>query len=329
MISSISLSTYVDISAETARTEFVWRQSDVYHQLHRTASEHFPEVQDGDQHLLFFTSGRVLSYSDFDPGYLYDGSEETILPQTMENMFDMVDLVPNGGSIVFNPHDAGRLRETYGELVEQLQVTPTSLSLDEQRSMRLYLQQRVPNPGSDSSLPRLSLYLLYKNTYYMTKIEVENTIDSQRRQLPSWEFSQWYERNIHTLQMRINDAYIKWEMYADKTEVEKKLSTLNLEDYSQDINVARVLLLANQRKSRFKDEKEYYLVKLFPDTWYKGLKNRLADTLQWITFLCVGFSVLLLLLLLLFIYIFSLQGQREYSANAISADAVENGSTDS
>ena len=221
----------------------------------------------------------MLSYSDFDPGYLYDGSEETILPQTMENMFDMVDLVPNGGSIVFNPHDAGRLRETYGELVEQLQVTPTSLSLDEQRSMRLYLQQRVSNPGSDSSLPRLSLYLLYKNTYYMTKIEVENTIDSQRRQLPSWEFNQWYERNIHTLQMRINDAYIKWEMYADKTEVENKLSTLNLEDHSQDINVAHVLLLANQRKSRFKDEKEYYLVKLFPDTWYKGLKNRLVDTL--------------------------------------------------
>ena len=255
-------------------TDFVRKQVDVYHHLHKAVSEHFPGVQDGDEHLAFFTSGKVLTYKDFNPGHLYDQSEESVLPQTMENIFDLVDIIPDGGSIVFNPHESQRLQETYSKLVEMLHVAPSTLSPDEQQTIRSYLQATVLDLGSSKSLPRLSLYLLYKNTYYMTKIETENLVDSQRQHLLGWEFTRWYERNIHSLQMKINTAYMKWEMYADKTAVEEKLDKLNLEDHSQDINFARALLLTSQRMSRFKDEKKYYLIKLYPDTWYKGLKNR-------------------------------------------------------
>lgn len=201
-------------------------------------------------------------------------------PQTMENIFDMVDIIPNGGSIVFDPHEGQRLQETYTGLIEELQVIPSTLSLDEQRTIRQYLLEQVDDSGSNKSLPRLSLYLLYKNSYYMTKIDVDNTIDFQRRKLLGWEFSEWYERNIHHLQMRVNDAYMKWEMFAAKTEVEEKLGKLNLEDHSLEIIDARALLLANKRKSRFKDEKEYFLIRLYPDTWYKTLRNRSVNLHQ-------------------------------------------------
>ena len=258
-----------------AKTEFVTKQKDVYNQLYKTISEHIPRVQDGgSQHLSFFTSGKLLPYEDFDPGYLYDESEESVLPQTMENIFDLVDIIPTEGAIVFSPDKAQRLEVMYSQLVDMLQVAPSSLKPEEQKTTRLYFQESILDPGTGTSLPRLSLYLQYKNTYYTTKMEVDNLIDSQRRGLLGWEFTQWYERNIHRLQMQINDAYMKWEMYADKAEVEDKLNMLNLEDHSQDVNEARALLLANERMSRFKDEKQYYLVKLYPDTWYKELRNR-------------------------------------------------------
>ena len=251
------------------------KQEHVYHLLHQTISEHFPGVKDGSsQHLMFFTSGKILTYEDFDPGYLYDEGEESVLPQTMENMFDLVDVIPNGGSIVFNPYRAQRLQETYTQLVEMLHVAPSSLAPEEQSMIRLFLQDFIQDPGTSDTLPRLSLYLRYKNIYYTTKMEVDNLIDSKRRGMLGWEFTQWYERNIHRLQMKINDAYMQWEMYANKAEVEDKLNTLNLEDHSQDINDALAMLLANHRMSRFKDEKDYYLVKLYPDTWYKDLRNR-------------------------------------------------------
>ena len=259
---------------ETAKTEFVRQSSDLYQQFHQSVSEHFPGIESGDEHLTLFSSGKVLPYREFDYGYRYDGSEETILPQTMENIFDLVNIIPDAGSIVFDLQEANRLHDTYSTLVDNLQVAPSTLSPDEQRKIRQYLLEVVPDPGSDESLPRLSLYLLYKNSYYMTKIEIENTIDAQRQRLPGWEFNKWYERNIHTLQMKASSVYMQWEMYAGKTDMEEKLSQLNLEDHAEEISDALALLLTNERKSRFKDEKKYSLVRLYPDTWYKTLNNR-------------------------------------------------------
>jgi hypothetical protein len=283
-VASTFVTLFGDIPIQSAITEFVIKQSDLYHQLHQTLSEHFPGVRDSKQHLTFLTSGKVLPYEDFDPGYLYDESEESVLPQTMENMFDLVDVIPNGGSIVFNPYEAPRLQETYSELVGVLQTARSSLSPEEQSRTRQFFQQNIEDPGTRTVLPRLSLYLLYKNAYYMTKMKVDDLVDEKRRGLLGWEFTQWYERNIHRLQMDVNDAYMKWEMYAGKTEVEEKLDSLNLEDHSVEVNIARALLLASHRMSRFKDEKEYYLVRLYPDTWYMELKNRVRESIEQMQF---------------------------------------------
>ena len=261
---------------QSAIAEFVHKQSDLYEQLHKTVSEHFPGVQEGTEHLMFLTSGKVLSYEDFDPGYLYDESEESVLPQTMENMFDLVDIIPDGQSIVFNPRKAQRLQKTYSELLEMLHVSPSSLTETEQQEIRAYLLETVQDLGSSTNtlMPRLSLYLLYKNTYYMTVLEIDEMIDMQKQILFEWEFMQWYKRNMNILNSRKQEALTRWKMFADKEGVEERLSSLKLTDYSQDINAVRVLLLTDHRESRFKDEKSYYLITLIPDTWYKELQNK-------------------------------------------------------
>ena len=260
---------------EYAITDFVEKQSDIYQQLHETVSEHFPGVHEwNSQHLMFLTRGKTVSYKDFEPGYQYDNSEESVLPQTMENMFHLSDVIPNGGSVVFNAERAQRLQKTYTDLVTMLHVAPSSLTPQEQMTTRSYFQEAIMDPVSSKTFPRLSLYLLYKNQYYSTKMNVDNLVDSKRRGFLGWEFTQWYERNVQHLQMSISDAYMKWEMYADKTEIEDKLNMLDLEDHAQDIYDVRASLLANHRMSRFNVDKDYYLVRFEPDTWYKELKNR-------------------------------------------------------
>ncbi len=263
-----------DIPTGNSTRDIELTYADIYNQLHKSVSEHFPRVRDGQQHITFLTTGKSLAYEDYDPGYLYDESEESVLPQSMENMFDLVDIIPDGGSIVFNPHRVPRLQPTYSQLLEMLQVAPSSLSPEQHIKMQQFFQEGIRDPSSGQTLPRLSLYLLYKNTYYRTRMEVDDLIESKRLGILEWEFTQWYERNIHTLQMKINDAYTKWEMYANKAEVEEKLVNLNLEDHSQEIQEAQAFILVSQRTSRFKDEKQYYLVKFYPDTWYKQLKNQ-------------------------------------------------------
>ena len=251
------------------------KQSDLYNQLRQTLTEHFAGVRDGENWLTFLSSGQILKYKDFDPGYLYDESEESVLPQSMENMFDLVDIIPDGGSIVFNPHRAPRLQQTYSTLVEMLQVAPSTLSPTQQQDIRTYLQEIVTDMGSssNSSLPRLSLYHLYKNSYYMTVFEVDNLIETQRQKLFDWEFTQWYEQNLNILNNRKQEALTRWKIFANKDEVEEKLELLKLTDHSQEIYDAQVLLVTNRRESRFHDEKIYYLVKFYPDTWYLRLKN--------------------------------------------------------
>ena len=251
------------------------RQSDLYSQLHQTITEQFPGVTDGTQHLSFLTTGRLLNYKDYDPGYLYDESEESILPRTMENMFDLVDIIPDGSSIVFNPYRAPRLHETYIKLVEQLKAAPSSLTKTEQREIRSYLLQSVTDMGSSTNdpMPRLSLYHLYKNTYYTTVLEVDSLIELQRRILFDWEFAAWYEQNLNILNNRKQEALTRWKLFADKEAVEERLNSLKLMDHSQEIYDAKVLLITNHRESRFKDEKMYYLVTFYPDIWYRRLMN--------------------------------------------------------
>jgi hypothetical protein len=280
------MSLFTDIPIQTATTKYVMKQSDLYHQLRQTLSEHFPRVSDGEQHLTFLTTGQILAYEDYDPGYLYDESEESVLPQSMENMFDLVDIIPDGGSIVFNPHRAPRLQTTYSQLLEMLQVAPSSLSPTEQQEIRAYLQEIVTDVGSSSneSLPRLSLYHLYKNSYYMTVFEVDNLIETQRQTLFDWEFTQWYEQNLNILNNRKQEALSRWKIFTNKDEVEEKLDSLKLTDHSQEISNAQVLLVTKRRESRFHDEKIYYLVKFYPDTWYMRLKNDVGESIYQMQF---------------------------------------------
>lgn len=264
-----------DVSAVVVQDLLRPYQLELYHQLRHVATK---QNSLGKEHVTLFTTGNILRFDDYNPGRDYDGGEDSIPSFIMENMFDLVDVIPNGENVITMPEDYQVLSETYDYLLHDMTVSPSETTSETLRNARTHLQQIVTDLGglSERNLPRLSLYLLYKNHYYSKKLEVDNQIDYQKRKLAGTGFVKWYERNGYILQGQIVDAYTKWEIFGSKNEVEQWLSTLNLEDYSEPLDDAQAVLIASKKKSKFKDEKVYYPVEFIPGDWFHLLENRLS-----------------------------------------------------
>ena len=259
-------------------------QQALYENLDSTIAEQFEGLSSGEQHLALLTSGRTLRYADYNPGRNFDGSVDTIPEDILENIFKLTDIIPNGDSIIADVSKSHRLSETYEMLVRQLKVLPMDVTPSEMQDARDYLQEKVEDLGSineNETRPRLTLYMKYKNKYYETKLDVENQIDTQKSLLTGYLFSDWYDRHGAILKTRVEDAYIQWVMYGYKSEVEKWLKLLRLQesgaasiDYAESLEEVKALLIASKERSKFKEDSMYRPVKLLPDHWYKILENR-------------------------------------------------------
>ena len=249
---------------------------ELYKQLHESAIEHMDLVANGMQHVVFLTAGKILQYKDYYPGRQFDGGEDSIPPRVMEGMFSLVDVIPNAESIAAKEDEGHSLSEAYGYLVNDLKVDSIEIPPDILSEARNYLQEHVVDIGDPDAvpIPRLSLYLQYKNKYYTKRLEIDTRVDYQREKLTGSEFSKWHERNGYILQDQVKDDYIKWEMYGNKTEVEKRLSVLNLQDHSQTLEEARAILKAARKTSTLRDEQLYYPVQFDPPYWFDLLTNR-------------------------------------------------------
>ena len=265
-----------DISTDVATMHYLPLHLELYKQLHESATEHMDLVANGLQHVVFLAAGKILRYEDYYPGRQFDGGEDTIPPRVMEDMFSLVDVIPNAESIVAKEDESRSLSETYEFLVNGLKVESAEIPEDILMEARNYLQENVIDIGDPdaTSIPRLSLYLQYKNKYYTKRLEVDTRVDYQREKLIGSEFSKWHERYGHILQDQVKDDYIKWEMYGNKTEIEKRLSVLNLQDHSQTLEEARAILKATRKTSTLRDEQLYYPVQFDPHYWFSLLKNR-------------------------------------------------------
>ncbi len=229
-----------------------------------------------DNLVLVTASGKILKYEDYYPGRNFDGGEDTIPPHVMESMFDLVDIIPDGSSVVADDHTRDSLSMTYKYLQEELMEAPPDGDHDSLTEARSHLQELVTDIAgkTNRTLPRLSLYLLYKNSYYQKKLDVENQIEYQQRRLPGLRFSQWYERNGAILENEVKHAYYEWDVYGSKNETEAWLEVLNLQDHSKPLNEARSLLFATTRTSRYKDEKLYFPIEFYPNYWFDILRNK-------------------------------------------------------
>ena len=236
-------------------------------------SEHVPTLPKGHQHLSLFTVGKMLAYDDYFPGQYFDGSERTISPKVMGKMFNLVDVIPEATSVVTSIEMGQPLTETYTSLVEQLRVSYNDVDSQALTEARNFLQEKVEDFGGEvEGLPsRLMVYFHYKEQYYRVKLEVETAKDRQQKRLSSRSYATWVERNAFTLDGRVNDSYTKWEVFGNRTEVEKKLSKLNLQDRSAPLENAQALLEATRRNQK---GLTFYPVKFTPEKWYELLDNR-------------------------------------------------------
>ncbi len=271
-------STPSDISPESVAAYYAPLQMELFSQLYQHISS---STTKADESLaLVAASGKILKHEDYYPGRYYDGGEDTIPPRIMENMFDLVDIIPNADSVVTAENDPSRasLSMTYEYLVRELKVAPPDVDHNTLTEARAHLQELVSDIAAENNttLPRLSLYLLYKNKYYLKKLEIENQIDNQRRRLPGLRFSQWYERNGIILENEVVGAYSEWEVYGNKNDTETWLDILNLHDHSEPLNEARALLFATMKSSKYRDEKVYFPVEFYPNHWFDFLTNRQA-----------------------------------------------------
>ncbi len=252
--------------------------------MYSTVAEEYNELSLSEQHLSLLTTGKTLLYNDYNPGRDFDGSLITIPEDVLENIFKLVDIIPNGNLTVTDLRNVQSLSETYEFLVRQLRVIPLNITQDDMREAREYLQEKVEDLGNDNQSkmqPRLSLYIKYKTKYYEKKLNVENQIDAQKTFLAGYHFSDWYDKHSLLLNGQVEDTYIQWVMFGFKNEVEKWLKLLQLQntesspiDFSESLEEAKALLIATKERSKFKEDSMYRPAKLLPDYWFKVLENR-------------------------------------------------------
>ena len=249
---------------------------ELHHQLHTNIAENIAPLASGCQHLVLFTVGQILHLDDYTPGRYFDGSVRTVRPRAMENMFNLVDIIPEATSIVGSTHHGRSLAKTYESLVEQLQVSYDDMDPITLTEARSFLQEKVEDLGGELTgpTPRLMLYFHYKKQYHRVKLEVEVSKEKQQKRLSSISYITWLERNAFTLDGLVNDSYTKWEVFGSRTDVERRLTKLNLQDRSEPLENARALLEAARRRSKYHHEQSFYPVKFIPENWYKLLDNR-------------------------------------------------------
>lgn len=257
----------------------------LYEQLYSSVADDTEDLGSGAQSLSLLASGRLLDYDNYNPGRSFDGGVDSIPQKVMERFFKLTDVIPDTTSLVTDFHDDTSLSETYEYLISHMLVTPFDVRPNDLEDARIFLQEKVEDLGSeeesDRLIPRLSVYLKYKNIYYRKKLDIENLIDSKKRILTGFHYTEWYERHASVLNTEVDDAFLEWDLYGNKVEVEKWLKVLRLQgeetsqlDDSELLDEARALLVATKTRSRYKGDVVYRPIQILHTHWFRALKNR-------------------------------------------------------
>ena len=214
-------------------------------------------------------TAKPLFSEDFDPGKLFDGSEKSMLPRTMENMFRLVDIIPNSLPMLQSTRP---LHETYQTMVNNLAPKIRPVSTHDAQKATLYLKELVYDldqpPHAAAQIPRLSLYLQYKDRYSSKALDVKQEMEIQRGKLSHEEYSDWYASKGVLLESERDGLYMKWETLAEKSDVEKRLALLDLQDHVKPLNDLKAILEVSKKPSVLHDDGQYMPVQFVPTNWH-------------------------------------------------------------
>ena len=139
---------------------FITLQQDMYKRILHLISNSISDTSTGHKHVVLMGTAKPLFIKDFEPGKWFNGSEKSMLPRTMENMFSLVDIIPNSLPLLQGTRP---LYETYKTLVYDLTLLKRNVAASNVQKATLYLKELVfdlDQVRGAAQIPRLSLYLL-------------------------------------------------------------------------------------------------------------------------------------------------------------------------
>ena len=261
---------HIDISQKILQGHLMPVQEHLYRSIHAAISKSISQVSTENKHVVLLRTAKPLFFEDFNPGKVFDGSEKSVAPKTAENMFNLVDIIPKSLPVL---QETWPLYRTYQNLINKLvPIRPHASAMQVENATR-YLKELVvdlDNGGRNTSIPRLSLYLQYKNSYHTKDLQVRREMEHQLNKLSHEDYSDWYASKGVLLENEKSDLYLKWETMGDKSGVEKRLELLDLQDHAKPLNDVKAILEASKKSSEQLHSDQIYLpVQFLPSNWYQ------------------------------------------------------------
>ena len=234
--------------------------------------------------------GIPLSYKDFDPGKpslasLF--SQPGALPiSVVENGLPLVDKVYPTGTYRFKllantsaetkDYQFDSVSSTYDYILSHMMLLPRNFSNEEVLRAKYYLQELVPNPErvlrNESKLPRYLLYDYYRSNYLNEKDTKNDAIDTNRTRLTQLRFEVWGQKKLSRFESDTESAYVKWQTFGYKSEVEKQLQYFDVDTHEDKLMSARALFKSMGRPSEKESHTTVYPFTFEPANWFKELE---------------------------------------------------------
>ena len=272
-------------------------QNDLYRTLHDTIKEHMIKCESGTKQVQVLAVGKPLKFHDFDPGVTNQPklgliSQFGTLPlSVVERALPIVDTIFPAESLIeraeinltqdslLRDYNFDSLSSTFKYVLEQMMVTPKNFTSDELLRAKYYLQELVPNPehavdSTASSLPRFILYDYYRARYLDDSGKRDSEIEFKRLKSTQQQFKEWSHKELPPLVSNAEAAYMKWQIFGYKTEVENQLQYFDMGNQEDRLMRSRALFRSAARFSENDLRFTVYPMTFIPENWHKVLDSK-------------------------------------------------------
>ena len=171
------------------------------------------------------------------------------------------------------------LSSTYKYVLEQMMVMPKNFTSDELLRAKYYLQELVPNPehvvdSTASSLPCFILYDYFRALYLEESGKRDTEIELKRFKSTEEEFKEWSHKELQPLVSNAEAAYMKWQVFGYKTEVENQLQYFDMGNQEDRLMRSTALFRSAARFSEKDLLFKVYPITFIPDNWHKVLDSK-------------------------------------------------------
>lgn len=258
----------------------------LYKVLHNVAMPKALYDGPSTKRLVMMLPGKVLYENDYYPGKKYmdfiadaerqkDRYEE-IPPIKMQNLFNLVDVVP--GIDPLQGQESGEsfsryYQEVLGEMdIKGLEALTEDQKKHHQESVKVLLEEVKDPTALENNISRWDLYRRYEVVYNKEREMMEVEINNKRNTLTSLEYQYWFQRTYPALQAKVDGAFYDWIISGQKDLVELHKGRLGTSSPGAILLEAKSVLRATGNVALDRS-KTIYPVNFVPGNWFEYLKD--------------------------------------------------------